>query len=179
MEDGVSEIVSPVEGHSALLWSPDGRYLAISHALGETPHVFTGVSVVDVRTGRTEVVNDNSVVSFFWSPCSKKLLSIAFNDDGGMEWSVFDVAGMRRSLRSRFYPSRELVYFCWFFDQFASSHPLISPDGSTVAFAGHVTDDEGKWTGGESGIYLMSLSDERPARRLADGHFACWDARLR
>jgi len=179
LDDGVSEIVRPVEGHSALLWSPDGRYLAISEALGETPHMFTGVSLVDVRTGRTEVINDDNVVGFFWSPCSRRLVSITFNDAGGMQWSVFDMMGRRRTLDVRFYPTRELVYFCWFFDQFASSHPLVSPDGQSLTFAGHVTDEDGNMVGTDSGIYLLSLVDDAPVRRVAGGHFACWDANVR
>jgi TolB protein len=177
--DGVSEIVRAVDGHSAILWSPDGAYLAVSEALGETPHMFTGVGLVDVRTGRSEVVSEDNVVAFFWSPCGTKLVSISFSEDGGMQWSVFDVSGWRRTLAARFYPSRELVYFCWFFDQFASSHPLISPDGRSVAFAGHLADERGKPIAGESSVYLIPIDDDRPAERLASGHFACWDARVR
>ena len=179
LADGVSEIVRPVEGHSALLWSPDGRYLAISEALGETPHMFTGVSLVDVRTGRCEVVSDASIVGFFWSPCSTKLVSISFNEAGGMEWSVFDVLGGRRTLDARFYPSRELVYFCWFFDQFANSHPLISPDGERLTFAGHVTDEDGNMDSGDSSVYVLPLTGDSQATRVAGGHFACWDASVR
>ena len=179
LEDSVSEIVQPVDGHSAMLWSPDGRYLAISQALGETPHLFTGVNLVDVRTGRSEVVSDDNVVSFFWSPCSHKLLSLAFSEDGGMQWSSLDVQGMRQTIESRFYPSRELVYFCWFFDQFALSHPLVSPDGSSLTFAGHVADRNGQRLEGESAVYVQSLLESRPPERIGPGHFGCWDARLR
>jgi WD40 repeat protein len=179
VDDRVSEIVTTVDGHSAMLWSPDGRYLAISQALGETPHVFTGVSLVDVRTGRTEVISDDSLVSFFWSPCSRKLIAMSFDDHTGMQWSVFDVQGMRRTVGDRFYPSRELVYFCWFFDQFAGSHPLISPDGNSLTFAGHMAESGKKYLDEDSGVFLLSLDDETPPERIAGGHFACWDAQLR
>jgi Tol biopolymer transport system component len=179
LDDSVSEIVQPVEGHSAMLWSPDGRYLAIAQALGETPHLFTGINLVDVRTGRSEVVCDDNVVSFFWAPCSRKLLSLSFSEDGGMQWSSLDVQGPRQTLESRFYPSRELVYFCWFFDQFAISHPLVSPDGSSLTFAGHVADPNGQKLEGESAVYVQSLLEPRPPERIGPGHFGCWDARLR
>jgi dipeptidyl aminopeptidase/acylaminoacyl peptidase len=179
LDDGVSEIVQPVEGHSAILWSPDGRYLAISQALGETPHLFTGVNLVDVRTGRSEVVSDENVVSFFWLPCSRRLLTLSFSEDGGMQWSSLDVHGTRQIIESRFYPSRELVYFCWFFDQFAISHPLVAPDGSALTFAGHVAERNGQSLEGESAVYVQSLSEPRPPERIGPGHFGCWDARLR
>ncbi len=176
MDDGVSEIVHPVEGHSALLWSPDGRYLAHSQALGETPHMFTGVNLVDVRTGVSTVVCDDSVVGFFWTPDGKRLVTISFNDEGGMEWSVMDVLGMRKTLDSRFYPTRELVYFCWFFDQFAASHPIISADGNSVVFAGHMAEDGIDQLEGDSSVYIQSLVDDSPPQRLGGGHFACWDS---
>jgi dipeptidyl aminopeptidase/acylaminoacyl peptidase len=179
LDDSVSEIVQPVEGHSALLWSPDGRYLAISQALGETPHLFTGVNLVDVRTGRSEVITDDNVVSFFWSPCSRRLVSLSFSEDGGMQWSSHDIHGAQQTIESRFYPSRELVYFCWFFDQFAASHPLVAPDGSALTFAGHVAERNGQSLDGESAVYVQSLLEQRPPERIGPGHFGCWDARLR
>ncbi len=174
--DGVSEIVCPVEGHCAMLWSPDGRYLAFSEALGETPYLFTGVTLVDTRTGRSEVVGDESVVAFLWSPCSNRLLLMAFSEDGGMQWSTLDVGGGRTTVTPRFFPSRELVYFCWFFDQFAPSHPLVSPDGRMLAFTGSLPDSERDESGQfESSVYLASLTGDGPLRKLAPGHFACWD----
>ena len=179
LDDQVSEIVQPVEGHSAMLWSPDGRYLAVSQALGETPHLFTGVSLVDVRTGRSKVVSDDNVVAFFWSPCSERLLTVSFSDSGGMQWSSLDVVGLRETIESRFYPSRELVYFCWFFDQFAMSHPLVSPDGASLTFAGHVTAPGGNKLDGETAVYIQSLVDPGPPERVGPGHFGCWDARMR
>ncbi len=179
IDDGVSEIVCPVEGHSVMLWSPDGSRLAFSQALGDTPHMYTGVTLVDPKTGRIDVINEKDVISFFWSPCSERLVSIAFDEKAGMEWSVFDVRGMRRTLSSQFYPSNEFVYFCQFFDQFASSHPLVSPDGSSLVFAGHLAEPDRTRLEGRSSVYLVSLTRPEPAQKLASGHFACWDARVR
>jgi Tol biopolymer transport system component len=179
LDDGVSEMVAGVEGHSAILWSPDGRYIALSQALGETPHLFTGVSIVDVRTGRAWVVSDENVVAFFWSPCSSRIFSLAFSDDGGMQWSSIDLQGICQKLEVRFYPSRELVYFCWFFDQFAISHPLISPDGQSLTFAGHIADRDGQKLEAEAAVYVQSVIEPSPPERVGPGHFGCWDASLR
>ncbi len=179
VDDGVGEIVCPVEGQTVMMWSPDGRTLALSQALGDSPHLYQGITLVDVATGRTTDLEIGEVASFFWSPCSKRLVTMAFDECSGMQWSVVDVGGDTQRLGKSFYPSRDLVYFCWFFDQFACSHPLISPDGSRLVFAGHMTEPSSERLDGQSQVYVASLEEERPVERVAAGHFACWDARVR
>ena len=181
MEDGSIDVVQQVQGQTVMLWSPDGRTLAVSQALGDSPHVYSGVVLVDVASGRSRVLDDSEIVSFFWSPCSSRIVTMAFDARAGMQWSLLDVrdGGSRRLLGSTFYPSRELVYFSWFFDQFAASHPLISPDGSQLVFAGHMGERAAVSARGQSNVYLASLCEDRPVERLAAGHFACWDAQMR
>ena len=93
----------------------------------------------NVASGAVRTLEDSEVVSFFWAPDSQRLVTMAFDSDAGMCWSVLDVESARKHrLGSNFYPSRELVYFSWFFDQFAVSHPPISADGTRLVFAGHM-----------------------------------------
>ncbi|MFN2375521.1 MAG: TolB family protein [Candidatus Binatia bacterium] len=182
LDDGSIDVLLQVHGQTAMLWSPDGRTLALSQALGDSPHVYTGITLVDVETGTSTVLEDSEVVSFFWAPCSKRLVTMAFDSDAGMCWSVLDVASRRkRRLGSNFYPSRELVYFSWFFDQFAVSHPPISADGTRLVFAGHMGVEGGMpiASRAQSNVYVASLVEGGEVRRVASGHFACWDARMR
>lgn len=182
LDDGSIDVLLQVHGQTAMLWSPDGRTLALSQALGDSPHVYTGITLVDVETGTSTVLEDSEVVSFFWAPCSKRLVTMAFDSDAGMCWSVLDVASRRkRRLGSNFYPSRELVYFSWFFDQFAVSHPPISADGTRLVFAGHMGVGDGLpiASRAQSNVYVASLVEGGEVRRVASGHFACWDARMR
>lgn len=182
LEDGDIDVVQQVQGQTAMLWSPDGSTLALSQALGDSPHVYSGITLVDVATGVTRVVEEGEIVSFFWTPDSRRLVTMAFDAEAGMRWSVVDVdTATKRRLGSSFYPSRELVYFSWFFDQFASSHPLISPDGTRLVFAGHMGAGERPAIAsrGESNVYVASLAENGLIERVASGHFACWDARLR
>ena len=177
--DGVGEIICPVDGHTVMLWAPDGCTVAIAQAMGDSPHLYRGLTLVDAETGRTKVLDDSELASFFWSPCSRRLIVMAFEERSGMHWSVLELDGSKRSLGSPFFPSRELVYFCWFFDQFAVSHPLVSADGSHLAFAGHIAGAGVGADGSQSHIYVTSIDGEGPPERVAAGHFACWDARLR
>src|SRR6185369_4969108 len=182
LDDGSIDVMLQVHGQTAMLWSPDGRTLALSQALGDSPHVYSGITLVDVETGDARIVDDTEIVSFFWAPCSKRLVTMAFDHEAGMCWSVLDLCGLsKRKLGSNFYPSRELVYFSWFFDQFAASHPPISADGTRLVFAGHMGIEGGApiASRAQSNVYVASLVDAGRVDRVASGHFACWDARMR
>jgi dipeptidyl aminopeptidase/acylaminoacyl peptidase len=182
LDDGSIDVMLQVHGQTAMLWSPDGRTLALSQALGDSPHVYSGITLVDVETGEARLVDDSEIVSFFWAPCSKRLVTMAFDHKAGMCWTVIETHGCeKRRLGSNFYPSRELVYFSWFFDQFAVSHPPISADGTRLVFAGHMG-LEGNApiaSRAQSNVYVASLIDTGRVDRVASGHFACWDARMR
>lgn len=182
LDDGSIDVMLQVHGQTAMLWSPDGRMLALSQALGDSPHVYSGITLVDVATGAVRALEHSEVVSFFWAPCSRRIVTMAFDADAGMCWSVLDIEdGRKRRLGSNFYPSRELVYFSWFFDQFAVSHPPISADGTRLVFAGHLGIDAGLPVASraQSSVYVASLAGDGEIERVAPGHFACWDARRR
>lgn len=182
LDDGSIDVLLQVHGQTAMLWSPDGRTLALAQALGDSPHVYSGITLVDIETREVRAAEDGEVVSFFWAPCSRRLVTMAFDSDAGMCWSVIDLDFRRkRRLGDSFYPSRELVYFSWFFDQFAVSHPPISADGTRLVFAGHMGVGDGApiASRAQSNVYVASLADDAPVERVASGHFACWDARLR
>jgi len=182
LDDGSIDVLLQVHGQTAMLWSPDGRTLALAQALGDSPHVYAGITLVDVASGTVRTLEDSEVVSFFWAPDSQRLVTMAFDSDAGMCWSVLDIAGTRKHrLGSNFYPSRELVYFSWFFDQFAVSHPPISADGTRLVFAGHMGVGDGMpiASRAQSNVYVASLLEGGAIERVASGHFACWDARMR
>ncbi len=182
LDDGTIDVLLQVHGQTAMLWSPDGRTLALSQALGDSPHVYSGITLVDVATGAVRALEHSEIVSFFWTPCSGRIVTMAFDADAGMCWSVLDIEdGHKRRLGSNFYPSRELVYFSWFFDQFAVSHPPISADGTRLVFAGHLGIDASMpiASRAQSNVYVASLAGDGGIERVAPGHFACWDARRR
>jgi Tol biopolymer transport system component len=177
--DGQTDRVEPVDGQTVMLWAPDGRTLAVAEASGDSPHVYAGLRLIDVATGATQAIADDELVSFFWAPCSTKLAVVSFDERSGMRWSILDTSGSRQMLPTSFYPSRELVYFCWFFDQFASSHPLISPDGRQLVFAGHIAGAEPRDRSAANSVYVTSLAGDSGVERVAAGHFACWDNHMR
>jgi TolB protein len=127
--------------------------------------------VVETASLRTRELTDNPVMAFFWSPDGSKLAFLALeavNGRVGTRWYVWDGAATRQY--AAFYPSRVLLRdYLPYFDQYAQSHRLWSPDGSAFVFAGVLAN-------GESGIWLQHVDEEGAAVpvSLGPGEFATW-----
>jgi len=174
-----------LSGLLSFLWSPDGRYVAFRQfgADGEYGAVF----IVDAVTGEIVARSDvKGVIAFFWSPDSTQLAYITVNLGSGMqasltsdmlvayqgsaqlEWSVLAVvSGFNRPLYT-FTPTTETIYLLLYFDQFAPSHRVWSPDSRYLVF-------------GEVGSSnpLISIYDVQQNQQttVAEGIFAVWSWR--
>lgn len=91
------------------------------------------------------------MLAFFWSPDSDQIayvtttavspgsfsakMSSARQGTGGLSWSVLDVeSGAVRSYGS-FVPTEQMLYVLTYFDQFAQSHRLWSPDSRHLVYS--------------------------------------------
>ena len=75
-----------------------------------------------------------------------------------------------------FWPTREYMFFLHFFDQYSLSHPVVSPDGSTLVYAGFPASRGQADLSDSPRIFLL---DTRHAQaepvEIAEGSFASWD----
>jgi TolB protein len=100
--------------------------------------------VVDVDTGEFTTVTSAPVLAFFWSPVDDQLLVLDIVDGPQARWSVWTEAGSEELVR--FTPEPRFVReFLPFFDQYAQSVSLWSPDGSAIAFPGAIGEQAGIW----------------------------------
>lgn len=120
--------------------------------------------VIDVSSGTWDIVSDESFGAFFWSPDGERLLLIGSGDTAGsLRWSVWD--GSLTAFES-FLPSPGFVLeFLPFFDQYAQSMTLWSPDGEAFAYPA--------MTGGIPGIWIQDIDGTDPIR-LTDGSWVSW-----
>lgn len=166
-----------VEGQAAFLWSPvDGRI-----AYADAPHprlaLFTRLTVVDTSTGAEVAALDDLVLAFFWSPDGSRLAYVVV-DEGG-EWLVWKIAALDGSTPrelARFLPSQDTFIMLGFFDQYAHSHAVWSPDGSRLVFAGRVPEPDGTVRSGDRVIVLDTEGIAEP-RVIGDGTAAFWSWR--
>jgi TolB protein len=165
---GKERTLVPYDGLIAFVVSPDGQRVAfqVLHPERALP-----LSVIDVRTGQTVEITDSAIASFFWSPDSERLLYLEpdpLPGDTGLwfRWGVWD--GTSSFVTPRVALSRLIsVEYLQFFEQYAQSMRLWSPDSRAFAYPGMSED-------GQEGIWIQSARPDRAPVLVAQGDFVAW-----
>lgn len=149
-------------GMVAVGWSPLGSKIAFSAGLDAQANTFWGpLRLLDAETGEATILSDNMVLAFFWSPDGRYLAIIYSGENNRASGIIarqkengrpaplarlnnqrpiaqFNLAvinietGEQRELGA-FSPTRLFVgQFLPFFDQYARSHRLWSPDSAAI-----------------------------------------------
>jgi TolB protein len=161
------EVLARFKGTIAFVVSSDGRRVAFQVLHGGV--VATPLSVIDRKTGTTERVANEYSPAFFWSPDGTKLLSLLPEVAPGRIWFRWGVWEDGSSFSTgRFVPSLEFSRdYLQFFEKYAQSMRVWSPDGSAFVYAG---EEES----GGSGIWIQQATRNTAPVRLADGVVASW-----
>lgn len=162
-------------------WSPDAKYVASLAA-------FDRVVVTDVANGQKVASSSQSnVVAHFWSPTSDHIAYIVVNRTdpdpqarlrvngktpaeqatGGLSLYVMDIKTGNSSPIATFNPTREYVYLLNFFDQFARSHQLWSPDGVYISYG--AMDSKGK-----PALYIADIRKPSTPIKVTSGVIGIW-----
>ena len=143
---GDRTLVDRVPQDAAFRWSPSGRLLAVTspeqvlifRPLGLS--VYGRISLYREDGVRHPLEIQDDVVAFFWSPDSSKLayVTLVRGERDVLRWKVLDVTNGAESTLIDFVPSADQLTVLRFFDQFAGSHQLWSPDSRALVFAGKI-----------------------------------------
>ena len=175
----VETLATGLNGAVAFTWSPDGTLIAYRT---RTQRGLDPVVVVNARTGRVVSSGGQDVFAFWWSPDSSKLafLSIVRPGDAAMlsrepvqnapearvRWVVMDANTGELTSFVPFNPNYELAYFANYFDQFAVSHAIWSPDSRYLVYSEAIDAQSSQVT------VLDTLTGEM--FKLADGRVGVW-----
>jgi len=88
---------------------------------------------------------------------------------GGLVWYVLDVTTGKSTSLSTFLPTRDMVYLLNFFDQFARSHSLWSPDGRYLTYG--ATDALGQ------SVVMLVDTHTGSTTKVAPGSIGVWSWR--
>ncbi len=174
-------LLMETQGLTSFSWAPDGSTLAVAEQLHRGVPVFDRLQLVAADGSRRTTLVEDQLVAFFWSPQGENIAWVGIDPQSrAMDLSVSAVeagtaAGEPRRL-FRFSPTGEMFTWLSFFDQYAYSHSLWSPDGSAIVVAGNDGLESGRRNGsGPSGgyVYVVDVSSGE-AHRIASGKVAVW-----
>lgn len=137
-------LVEQLQSGVAFAWSPDATqvaYLDITDG---------ALRVLDSTSGSEVAHVADEVLAFLWSPDGTRLAYLTFTAPPGqngpsakasfqrnflLQWHIFELATQTEQLSHGFVPTSEMIYYLTFFDQFAHSHQLWSPDSRYLVYA--------------------------------------------
>lgn len=125
-------------------WSPTESKLAFSYGIEGSQGLYKGISLaeIDPKASPTTALKPTSLVTeeiaaFFWSPDGKKIAYVTLNAAGDLlAWKVYDLATQKSSTVAEWYPSDTWLQLINFFDQYAQTNSVWSPDSKSLVFAG-------------------------------------------
>lgn len=187
-------LIRGIRGQISFSWSPDGRYIAYRVATRER---YGSLFVIDSVTGAlVSRSSTDGVLGFFWSPDSQQVayVTVAYAEDDfdlnagsrglrarpaaqdqgreaeGLAWSTLNIADGFNRQHAVFAPTREFVYLLLYFDQFARSHQVWSPDSTHLVYS--------EFLRRAAPTPVVSALDvtqpNAQPQRIAEGVFAVW-----
>lgn len=174
---GGASVLVEAEGLRAFLWSPTDGRIAVSNDLLPGLSLYDGFSVLDARTGNKLLAVTDPTLAFVWSPDGSRLAYAVLDPEE--EWLVWKVAGLEGSEPRelvRFLPTQEMFIWLSYFDQYAHSHGVWSPDGSHLVFAGRIPEPDGAVRSQDQVIVLDAEGLSEP-KVIAEGTVAFWSWR--
>ncbi len=167
-------------GLVSFAWAPNSDQLAYivtasPEAQGLGQIAFGPLAVTDPTGANPRVLSQDDVLAFFWSPDGASIATLTLYEnpqtgETSLRWNVVDVASGDAHEVATFDPSEEFVSLIPFFDQYARSLRVWSPDSRSLVYAV----DEGQ---DQYGIYVVEVAPGSQPRRLADGVTAAWSWR--
>lgn len=175
-----------LSGAVAFNWSPDGRSVAWRE---QTTNGYGPLVVSDAASGErlTGSLTDG-VLAFVWAPNGKYIAWLEFDIPGRnvsasrgsgllaqaatsfprLRWRLLDLESGKILASPPFLPTQEMLYYITYFDQFAQSHRLWSPDSNQLVY--------GEMRQGGPLVQLLNVDrmSDGPST-LAPGWIGIWD----
>lgn len=175
-DSGHVEVIAEHDGGAVFAASATGRQVAVQTlasddgettraALVDEPLTGNRLHVVDLESGGLRAVTETPAVAFFWSPDGERLLVLELRPETQeLQWSVWRDGELTSG--PAFGPTVSWVQtFLPFYDQYARSMTLWSPESTAFAFPGQI--------GGEEGIWVHEV-DTDSTTKVADGSWVAW-----
>jgi TolB protein len=160
----------------ALAWSPARPVLAVATSSFVGDPLQQDLHLIEVPSGETRTVLKEHFAAYFWSPDGERILYAKRKPDTHLwTWVVVDVRDGASSEVVDFVPARPMLVVFQYFDQYALSHRLWSPDGKQFVFTGSAGKDAHPATAVRNpSVFVVDAAKGATPKALSDGHIAFW-----
>ena len=163
-------------GLLALLPAPgvDDPWVAVACAPKGEGTPYQGIELLEITTGETRTITTSECLAYFWAPNGEYLLFAVVDAEANcLHWRIVRREGGDPIELGTFWPTRDILFYLHFFDQYAQSHNIISPDGRYVVFAGYPAGGGQADLSNPPRIWLKDvLNPTAPPELLGRGSFA-------
>lgn len=174
LDGGQLERVGGKDGLVAIVAAPTGRAsVAISVAPGGEGTPYQGIEILDLPTGEIRKVVEGPCFAFYFAPAGDALVyAVVAAQENCLGWWRVPVEGGTPEFLGSFWPTRDVLFYLHFFDQYAQSHPPISPDGKYLVFAGYPAGGGQADLSEAPRVFVKDLGSGAPPTAVAQGTFA-------
>jgi hypothetical protein len=175
-----AEVLLVRRGLLAMVPAPGGAAsIAVACAPRGEGTPYQGIELLDVGTGAQRTLTTADCLAFFWAPTGDALVYAVVDADANcLFWYRVDIAGGDPVPLGSFWPTRDILFYLHFFDQYGQSHSLISADGRYMVFAGYPAGGGQADLSSPPRIYVKDIRNpERPPEQVGRGSFAVFSHR--
>jgi TolB protein len=158
----------------AFNWSPGGEWVAFSAQVVGTP-LYQGLEVARPDGKERHRLVEEPLAGFFWAPDGNRLAVLGIDmASRQLVWSTVQVDGQGRRTLDSFVPSSDFAFQLPFFDQFAQSTSVWSPDGRKLVYA--TEGGSARQNGSVAGerVMVLDVAGQTPHGAVARGSVGVW-----
>ena len=163
---------------SAFLWSPTRDEIAVADTTGTEETGYGRLTIVDSDGSSHRPLVSEPLLAFFWSPNGEKIAYVALDPERrSFTWKYVDRLKGRPVKLVDFVPSPETLTLISFFDQYAYSNSVWSPDSSQIVFSGSVGPSSLRTNGASpdgNKVYVLDIKEGSAPVEIATSRFAVW-----
>ena len=179
LKDSSARMLTEFYGLAAVAWRPGYAQLGMVKETIRNTGFYSGLWLVDYETREEVQLSDDPALAFYWSPDGSKAAYVTQSDgaEGSLRFGVVEVESGELTYLSDFTPSQEQLIHFMFFDQYAQSHPVWSPDSGAILVCGQPGYQliRSELSTGESNrVILLDAEGGEVPRDIAGGFIGCW-----
>ncbi len=179
LRDSSARMLTEFYGLAAVAWRPGYAQLGMVKETIHNTGFYSGLWLIDYQTREEVQLSDDPALAFYWSPDGSKAACVTPSDgaEGSLRFCVVEVESGKTTYLSDFVPSQEQLIHFMFFDQYAQSHPVWSPDSGSLLVCGQLGYRliRSELPSSESNSVILLDAEGREAPRdLAGGFVGCW-----